>query len=69
MDSTFDYVHWEKSSLPIIADLWENTPRCEELIDIPAATNIEEAIELQLNEKESNKSFIKVEWKPSPMEH
>lgn len=69
MDGAFDYLHWEKSSLPIIADLWENTPKSEELIDIPAATNVEETIELQLNEKESNKPYVKVEWKPNPMDH
>lgn len=67
MDSTFDYVHWEKSSLTIFADAWIGDPTPQELITIPEEFDFDLNLESQINAKE-NKKQQKTEWKPNPME-
>jgi hypothetical protein len=67
MDSTLDYIHWEKSSLTIFADAWIGDPTPQELIVIPEEFDFDPNLETQLNTKESKKPQ-KTEWKPDPME-
>lgn len=67
MDSTFTFVHWEKSHLPIVADLWIGDPKTEEPLQIPEQFDIDFNIEPLSNTKETEKDS-KTEWKPNPME-
>ncbi|KAG2231998.1 hypothetical protein BDF21DRAFT_421824 [Thamnidium elegans] len=65
MDSSFDYVHWEKSFLPIFADDWIHDKPPQELITVPEEFDFDTTV--QLNLKKTKKSE-KTEWKPNPME-
>ncbi|KAL9540145.1 hypothetical protein MBANPS3_009847 [Mucor bainieri] len=64
MDSVIDH-----SSLAVFADEWIGDPPPQEFITIPEAEefNFDVNLEVQLNQKESQKRQKK-EWKPNPME-
>ncbi|EIE86661.1 hypothetical protein G6F57_005163 [Rhizopus arrhizus] len=70
MDSNFDYIHWNNSSLAAISDSWADNSKSGDPIDVPTEIDVEETIDLQLNEKENNKKKrVNTIWRPHPMDH
>lgn len=65
MDSTFNYVHWDNSSLPALTDDWINAKTPQERIAVPEKFDFNTTVQFHL--KKTKKSE-KTEWKPNPME-
>lgn len=64
MDSAINAVLWEKSSLPILADVWVDDNDSED-------QNLLEQFEAKLHwqmKKELAKKTKKLKWEPNPME-
>lgn len=68
MDSVFNYVHWEKSSIPVLADLWIHDKPPQEFVIIPEEFDFEAISQLDLKKIGNFEKAEKTEWRPNPME-
>jgi hypothetical protein len=64
MDSTYNYIHWEKSNLPILADDWTGDKLPEEPIVVPEGINRPNAEDLGMEMKKKER----IPWHPNPID-
>ncbi|KAI8098554.1 uncharacterized protein BX664DRAFT_344696 [Halteromyces radiatus] len=60
MDSTYNYIHWEKSDLPVVAIDWVANKLPEEPVIVPEAWKDTSAEDLELEIKKKPKKILGV---------